>query len=70
MALGISGSDPFKSYSSDPEAGGGMGVYARKRKKENKKDEDKKQEESLLEMSDDQDDDNLEIDMDDSDFLD
>jgi len=69
MAFGISGSDPFKSYSSDKDAGGGMGVYAKKRKKEEKnKDEEKK--ENLLEMGDDVDDDNLEIDFDDSeDFL-
>lgn len=69
MSFGISGSDPFKSYSSDKDAGGGMGVYAKKRKKEEKnKDEEKK--ENLLEMGDDLDDDNLEIDFDDSeDFL-
>ena len=69
MAFGISGSDPFKSYSSDAEAGGGMGVYGRKRQKKEDKKEEKK-EESLLEMSDDQDEDNLELDMDDADFLD
>lgn len=68
MAFGISGSDPFRSYSSDAEAGGGMGVYGhRKRKKE---DDEEKKEDNLLEMADDQDEDNLELDMEDSDFLD
>ena len=70
MSFGISGSDPFKSYSNDKDAGGGMGVFAKKRRKNQNKKEDNKKEESLLEIGDDIDDDNLEIDFDDSeDFL-
>ncbi len=62
MAFGVVGNDPFKSYSSNADAGGGMGVFARRKKKDEKKKDDKpKQEESLLEMGDDQDDDNLVI---------
>ena len=68
MAFGISGSDPFRSYSSDAEAGGGMGVYGRRKRK--KEDDEEKKEDNLLEMADDQDEDNLELDMEDSDFLD
>ena len=70
MSFGISGSDPFKSYSSDKDAGGGMGVYARRGKKKNSEDDNEKEEKNLLDMEDDQDDDNLEIDFDDSeDFM-
>ncbi|GEM_PF-4838270 len=63
MAFGISGSDPFRSYSSDKDAGGGMGVYVNKRNQKNKKKEEKKKEEDpkLLDMGEDVDDDNLEI---------
>lgn len=67
MGMGISGSDPFKSYQSNKDAGGGMGVYARRRR--GKKNDDNKDDENLIEMTDDQDDDNLELDMDDADFL-
>lgn len=63
MSFGINGADPFKSYASSSEAGGGMGVFA-KRKKQKK--EDKKEGNSIL--NEDIDEDNLEIDMDD-DFM-
>ncbi|MCD8377394.1 MAG: hypothetical protein LUB59_01250 [Candidatus Gastranaerophilales bacterium] len=66
MSFGISGNDPFKSYSSNADAGGGMGVYARKRKKEDKKQDN----ENLLDIAEDTDDDNLEIEFDDADFMD
>ncbi len=33
MSFGISGSDPFKSYASSSEAGGGMGVFVKRNKK-------------------------------------
>ena len=60
MAFGIGGSDRFKSYSSNADAGGGMGVFAKRVKKDDKKKKDeKKEEESMLEMTEDQDDDNL-----------
>lgn len=61
MAFGVGGNDPFKSYSSNADAGGGMGVFAkRKRKDENKKDDNKKNEtQNLLNLSEDQDDDDL-----------
>ncbi|MGN1152628.1 MAG: hypothetical protein ACI4S3_01230 [Candidatus Gastranaerophilaceae bacterium] len=36
MSFGISGSDPFKSYASNSEAGGSMGVYVKRRKKNDK----------------------------------
>ena len=49
MAFGIGGSDRFKSYSSNADAGGGMGVYAKRIKKDDKKKKDeKKEEESML----------------------
>ena len=71
MSFGISGNDPFKSYSSDAEAGGGMGVFARRKRKDEGKEEKKEEDKSLLEMGDEQDEDNLELDMEDaSDFLD
>ena len=65
MSFGINGADPFKSYASNAEAGGSMGVYARrKKKKDGKKENDN--ENSMTEA--DYDDDNLEVDIDD-DFL-
>lgn len=65
MSFGINGADPFKSYASNSEAGGSMGVYIKrnKKKKDNKREED---ENSILDS--DSDDDNLEVDIDD-DFL-
>lgn len=69
MSFGINGSDPFKSYSSNADAGGKMGVFAKRKRKDEKGEKDKK-EENFLEISDDQDEDNLELDMDDIDFLD
>ena len=69
MSFGINGNDPFKAYSSDPEAGGGLGVFARRKKQKEKKKENKK-DEPLLELSDEQDENNIELDMDDTDFLD
>ena len=69
MGFGIGGADRFKSYSSNSEAGGNMGVFARKRKKK-KNDEEKQSEENVFESDEEQDDDDLEIDMDDADFLD
>lgn len=69
MGFGIGGADRFKSYSSNSEAGGNMGVFARKRKKK-KNDDEKQSEENVFESDEEQDDDDLEIDMDDADFLD
>lgn len=69
MSFGIGGADRFKSYSSNSEAGGNMGVFARKRKKK-KTDDENQNEENVFETDDEQDDDDLEIDMDDADFLD
>ena len=69
MSFGIGGSDPFVSYQSDKNAGGGMGVYVHRDKNGKQKDEEKKDEE-LLDISDEQDESNLEIDMEDmDDFL-
>ncbi len=69
MSFGINGSDPFVSYQSDKNAGGGMGVYVHRDKNGNQKEESKKDEE-LLELTDEQDESNLEIDMEDmDDFL-
>lgn len=61
MAFGVGGNDPFKSYNSNADAGGNMGVYVKRQKKNKKDEKDKKDEEpnSLLDFSDDQDDDNL-----------
>lgn len=70
MGFGIGGADRFKSYSSNSDAGGNMGVFARKRKKKNQDEENKKDDENLFESDEEQDDDDLEIDMDDADFLD
>ena len=64
MSFGINGADPFKSYSSNADAGGSMGVYVNKRRKNNKN----KEEEEKNSILDDSDDDNIEIDMDD-DFI-
>ena len=69
MGFGIGGADRFKSYSSNSEAGGNMGVFARKRKKK-KNDDEKQSKENVFESDEEQDDDDLEIDMDDADFLD
>ena len=49
MSFGISGSDPFKSYSSNADAGGGMGVYTQRVKRDDKKKE-KKQIKQLLKL--------------------
>lgn len=69
MSFGINGSDPFVSYQSDKNAGGGMGVYVHRDGNKKKQDEEKKDEE-LLDISDEQDESNLEIDMEDmDDFL-
>ena len=65
MSFGINGADPFKSYASNSEAGGSMGVYIKRRKK-NDDEKDEKDKNSV--MSDESDDDELEIDMDD-DFI-
>jgi len=65
MSFGISGSDPFKSYASNSDAGGSMGVYAKRRKKKNN---DKEENEKNSILDNDDDDDNLELDMDD-DFM-
>ena len=60
MTFGVGGSDPFKSYSSNADAGGGMGIFARKKRKdENKQDDTNKKDENLIDINDDQDDDNL-----------
>ena len=70
MAFGINGSDPFVSYSSDKNAGGGMGVYVHRDKNGSKKKDESKKDDQLLDLSDEQDESNLEIDMDDmDDFL-
>ncbi len=71
MSFGIGGNDPFVSYQSDKNAGGGMGVYVHRDKngKQQQK-EEKKKDEDLLNLTDDQDESNLEIDMEDmDDFL-
>lgn len=65
MSFGISGSDPFKSYASNSEAGGSMGVYVKRRKKNDKEKKDSENNE-LLEI--DSDDDDIEVEIDD-DFL-
>lgn len=65
MSFGINGADPFKSYASNSEAGGSMGVYIKRRKK-NKDEKGEKEQNSL--MSDESDDEDLEIDLDD-DFI-
>ena len=65
MSFGISGSDPFKSYASNSEAGGSMGVYIKRRKKNDKEKKDSENNE-LLEI--DSDDDDIEVEIDD-DFL-
>ena len=70
MSFGISGSDPFKSYSSDKNAGGGMGVYVKRDTRDSKKDEENKKEDDILNLGEDQDESNLEIDTEDIDFLD
>ncbi len=61
MSFGVGGNDPFRSYSSNADAGGGMGVFVKKTKKDNKeqKEEKKEEEKTLLDFGDDQDDDNL-----------
>lgn len=71
MTFGIGGPDRFKSYSSNADGGGGMGVFAKRIKRDDKKKKDEKpKDENLLEMQDDQDDDNLVIeDFDDSEFM-
>ncbi len=70
MSFGISGSDPFKSYSSNADAGGGMGVYTQRVKRDDKKKEKKQEEDSLLDITDDNDEDeNIDIDLSDDDFL-
>lgn len=70
MSFGISGSDPFKSYSSNADAGGGMGVYTQRVKKDNKKKEKKQDDDRLLNITDDTDEDeNIDIDLSDDDFL-
>ena len=50
MSFGISGSDPFKSYSTDKDAGGGMGVFAKKRRKNQNKKEDNKKKSHYLRL--------------------
>lgn len=65
MSFGISGSDPFKSYASNSEAGGSMGVYVKRRKKDDGKKEQSKNEELLETDSDDED---FDVEIDD-DFL-
>lgn len=65
MSFGINGADPFKSYASNSEAGGSMGVYVKRRKRNDKKEKDSENSE-LLET--DSDDEELEVDIDD-DFL-
>ena len=47
MSFGISGSDPFKSYASNSEAGGSMGVYVKRRKKNDKEKKDSENNELL-----------------------
>ena len=70
MSFGINGSDPFVSYSSDKNAGGGMGVYVHRDKNGSQKKDEQKKEEDLLNLSDEQDESNLEIDTEDiDDFL-
>lgn len=70
MSFGIGGSDPFVSYQSDKNAGGGMGVYVHRDGNKKKQDEEKKKDEDLLNLTDEQDESNLEIDMEDmDDFL-
>lgn len=70
MSFGIGGSDPFVSYQSDKNAGGGMGVYVHRDKKGKEQKEEQKKEEDLLNFTDEQDESNLEIDTEDmDDFL-
>ncbi len=70
MTFGIGGNDPFKSYSSNADAGGGMGVFAkRKNKEDNKKDNKKEENPKLLDINEEQDDDNLIIEGFDEDFM-
>ncbi|MBR3889524.1 hypothetical protein IKJ53_03325 [bacterium] len=70
MSFGISGSDPFKSYSSDKNAGGGMGVYVQRDGKKSKQEQEEKKDDDILNLGEDQDESNLEIDTEDIDFLD
>ena len=70
MSFGINGSDPFVSYQSDKNAGGGMGVYVHRDKGGKQQKEEQSKDEDLLNMEDEQDESNLEIDMEDmDDFL-
>ena len=64
MSFGISGSDPFKSYASNSNAGGNLGAYAKRRKR--KGDDEEREKNSLM---DDEEDDDLEVDLDDNFFL-
>lgn len=61
MSFGINGADPFKSYATSSNAGGGLTGY-RKRRKKNK---DEGVENQLLDSDDEQD---VELDFDDEDF--
>lgn len=67
MSFGIGGSDPFVSYQSDKNAGGGMGVYVHRDKNNKQEKKEQQKEEDLLNLTDEQDESNLEIDMEDMD---